>query len=199
MRFAPASCALLLAGSAVNAMVLQQPSQKTSIWTPSSWRGKEAKQIPVYPDAYELDAVERKLAKKAPLVFAGEVRTLQSKLAEACKGYGFVLFGGDCAESFDEFSVDHVRDTFRVILQMALILTFGGGQPVIKIGRMGGHQFAKPRPSPTETIDGVTLPSYQGASDVTTSIEKSPSRRNRKRVLHIQNACWRYMIDALKP
>ena len=84
-----------------------------------------------------------------------------SDLGRACKGDGFVIFGGDCAESFDEFSVDHVRDTFRVILQMALVMTYGGAQPVIKIGRMAG-QFAKPRSNPQETIDGVTLPSYQG-------------------------------------
>jgi 3-deoxy-7-phosphoheptulonate synthase len=106
-------------------------------------------------------AAEAELRRSAPLVFAGEVRTLQAELGKACRGDGFVLFGGDCAESFDEFSVDHVRDTFRVILQMALVMTYGGAQPVVKIGRMAG-QFAKPRSEPTETIDGVTLPSYQG-------------------------------------
>ena len=129
-------------------------------WSPGSWRNYEAKQIPKY-DEEKLRKAEEELAGSAPLVFAGEVRTLMSDLGRACKGDGFVIFGGDCAESFDEFSVDHVRDTFRVILQMALICTYGGGQPVIKIGRMAG-QFAKPRSSSTETIDGVTLPSYQG-------------------------------------
>jgi len=130
-------------------------------WSPSSWRTKESKQIPVYPDQEALEEAEKKLSKSAPLVFAGEVRTLSDQLALASQGKAFVLFGGDCAESFDEFSVDHVRDTFRIILQMSLILTHGGAKPVVKIGRMAG-QFAKPRSSPTETIDGVTLPSYQG-------------------------------------
>jgi|Transcript_451 3-deoxy-7-phosphoheptulonate synthase len=138
--------------------VLQTPVDAP--WSPGSWRDYEAKQIPVY-DADALREAEEELAASAPLVFAGEVRTLMSELGRACKGDGFVIFGGDCAESFDEFSVDHVRDTFRVILQMALVCTYGGGQPVIKIGRMAG-QFAKPRSSPTETIDGVELPSYQG-------------------------------------
>lgn len=189
MRLVATSFALLLAASAVNAMVLQQQPSKTSIWTPSSWRSKEAKQIPVYPDPEELEAIEARLAKKAPLVFAGEVRTLQNKLAEACKGYGFVLFGGDCAESFDEFSVDHVRDTFRVILQMALILTYGGGQPVIKIGRMAG-QFAKPRSSPTETIDGITLPSYQG-DNINREYPFTPEARSAdpKRMLEAYDQC----------
>lgn len=151
-----------LTAAAASAMVLQQPAKtKTAPWTPASWRTKESKQIPVYPDQEALENTEEKLSHCAPLVFAGEVRILQDQLSKACMGDGFVLFGGDCAESFSEFSVDHVRDTFRVILQMALVLTYGGSQPVIKIGRMAG-QFAKPRSSPTETIDGVTLPSYQG-------------------------------------
>ena len=108
-------------------------------WSPGSWRNFEATQIPKY-DEEKLRAAEEELAASAPLVFAGEVRTLMSDLGRACKGDGFVIFGGDCAESFDEFSVDHVRDTFRVILQMALICTYGGGQPVIKIGRMAGDR-----------------------------------------------------------
>jgi len=134
---------------------------KKGEWSPSSWRAKEAKQIPIYPDQEALEEVERELSKSAPLVFAGEVRTLSEQLALASQGKTFVLFGGDCAESFDEFSVNHIQDTFRVILQMSLILTHGGSKPVVKIGRMAG-QFAKPRSSSTETIDGVTLPSYQG-------------------------------------
>lgn len=142
-------------------MVLKSPATKMGAWAPNSWRTKEAKQIPEYPDKAALEAAEETLGKSAPLVFAGEVRTLQEQLAAASQGNAFVLFGGDCAESFDEFSVNHVRDTFRVILQMALILTYGGGKPVVKIGRMAG-QFAKPRSNPLETIDGVTLPSYQG-------------------------------------
>jgi 3-deoxy-7-phosphoheptulonate synthase len=141
---------------------LQVPSTNVDApWSPGSWRNFEAKQIPKYPDAAALRAAEEELAGSAPLVFAGEVRTLQAELGRACKGDGFVLFGGDCAESFDEFSVDHVRDTFRVLLQMSLVCTYGGGQPVVKIGRMAG-QFAKPRSSGTETIGDLTLPSYQG-------------------------------------
>eukprot|EP00567_Pseudictyota_dubia_P016612 CAMPEP_0197453122 /NCGR_PEP_ID=MMETSP1175-20131217/34025_1 /TAXON_ID=1003142 /ORGANISM="Triceratium dubium, Strain CCMP147" /LENGTH=492 /DNA_ID=CAMNT_0042986303 /DNA_START=291 /DNA_END=1769 /DNA_ORIENTATION=- len=150
------------------AMVLRSPTFvkpgsaiTSSNWSPSSWRQKEAKQIPKYPDEEALKEAEAKLSKSAPLVFAGEVRNLSDQLANAARGDAFVLFGGDCAESFDEFSTDHIRDTFRVILQMALILTHAGSKPVVKIGRMAG-QFAKPRSEPTETIDGVTLPSYQG-------------------------------------
>ena len=144
-----------------HAVATPQFSRPTSAWEPGSWRSFPAKQIPEYPDAEKLAAAEAELRGSAPLVFAGEVRALQEDLAKACLGDGFVLFGGDCAESFDEFSVDHVRDTFRVILQMALAMTYGCAQPIIKIGRMAG-QFAKPRSNPLETIDGVTLPSYQG-------------------------------------
>lgn len=136
-------------------------NKENNKWSPFSWRSKKSVQIPVYPDEDALNQVEQRLAKSAPLVFAGEVRSLQEQLALASQGKTFVLFGGDCAESFDEFSVDHIRDTFRVILQMSLILTQGGSKPVVKIGRMAG-QFAKPRSNPMETIDGVTLPSYQG-------------------------------------
>jgi 3-deoxy-7-phosphoheptulonate synthase len=117
--------------------------------------------MPDYEDEAELEAVVKKLSRCSPLVFAGEVRSLHEQLARACSGQGFLLMGGDCAEAFDEFNVDHVRDTFRVILQMALILTFGSAMPVIKVGRMAG-QFAKPRSDPDEVIDGVALPSYRG-------------------------------------
>jgi 3-deoxy-7-phosphoheptulonate synthase len=103
----------------------------------------------------------KKLGRCSPLVFAGEVRTLHEQLARACSGQGFLLMGGDCAEAFEEFNVDHVRDSFRVLLQMALVLTFGSAMPVIKVGRMAG-QFAKPRSEPDEVRDGVTLPSYRG-------------------------------------
>lgn len=130
-------------------------------WSPSSWRSKPSKQIPKYDNEEELAKAEEELSKSAPLTFAGEIRTLSDQLAQAAMGEAFVLFGGDCAESFSEFSTNHIRDTFRVILQMALVLTYGGGKPVVKIGRMAG-QFAKPRSEPTETMDGVTLPSYQG-------------------------------------
>jgi 3-deoxy-7-phosphoheptulonate synthase len=139
----------------------QPPHVESDEWSPSSWRTKEAKQIPKYPDEEALKQAEYQLSRSAPLVFAGEVRNLGDQLAAASMGNAFVIFGGDCAESFDEFSTDHIRDTFRVILQMALIMTHASGKPVVKIGRMAG-QFAKPRSEPLETIDGVTLPSYQG-------------------------------------
>jgi len=130
-------------------------------WAPDSWTSKKARQMPVYDDKDELDKAVGRLERCSPLVFAGEVRYLNEQLARACQGQGFLLMGGDCAESFSEFNVDHVRDTFRVMLQMSLILTFGGAMPIIKVGRMAG-QFAKPRSDSTETVDGVSLPSYRG-------------------------------------
>lgn len=130
-------------------------------WSPTSWKSKVVAQPPNYEDEDELNEALEKLGNFSPLVFAGEVRTLHEQLARACSGQGFVLMGGDCAEAFGEFNVDHVRDSFRVILQMALVLTFGSAMPVIKIGRMAG-QFAKPRSEPDEVRDGVTLPSYRG-------------------------------------
>jgi 3-deoxy-7-phosphoheptulonate synthase len=130
-------------------------------WTRSSWKNKIVYQPPNYEDENELKEALEKLERCSPLVFAGEVRTLHEQLARACSGQGFLLMGGDCAEAFEEFNVDHVRDTFRVILQMALVLTFGSAMPVIKIGRMAG-QFAKPRSEPDEVRDGVSLPSYRG-------------------------------------
>jgi len=131
-------------------------------------------QPPNYEDADELNEAIKKLGKCSPLVFAGEVRTLHEQLARACSGQGFVLMGGDCAEAFNEFNVDHVRDTFRIILQMALVLTFGSAMPVIKIGRMAG-QFAKPRSEPDEVRDGVKLPSYRG--DIINTEEFTPEAR----------------------
>lgn len=131
-------------------------------WTPQSWRDKTALHIPTdYPDPEALAAVEQELSGYPPLVFAGEARTLRSSLARVAKGEAFLLQGGDCAESFKEFHPNNIRDTFRVLLQMAVILTFGAGMPVVKVGRIAG-QYAKPRSSPTETIDGETLPSYRG-------------------------------------
>jgi 3-deoxy-7-phosphoheptulonate synthase len=130
-------------------------------WSPQSWRDCPIRQVPSYPDQDALAASERHLAGYPPLVFAGEARRLRGHLAEAAQGRAFVLQGGDCAESFSEFTANSVRDTFRVLLQMAVVLTFGASTPVIKIGRMAG-QFAKPRSSDSETIDGVTLPSYRG-------------------------------------
>jgi 3-deoxy-7-phosphoheptulonate synthase len=143
--------------------VAAEPPAETATgeWSPQSWKNKVAKQMPKYDDESELNAAVERLEKCSPLVFAGEVRSLHEQLARACHGQGFLLMGGDCAEAFNEFDVDHVRDTFRVILQMALVLTFGGAMPVIKIGRMAG-QFAKPRSEPDEVRDGVSLPSYRG-------------------------------------
>jgi 3-deoxy-7-phosphoheptulonate synthase len=130
-------------------------------WSPTSWKNKNVAQPPNYLDEEELAAAVKKLERSSPLVFAGEVRTLHEQLARACSGQGFLLMGGDCAEAFEEFNVDHVRDSFRVLLQMALVLTFGSAMPVIKVGRMAG-QFAKPRSDPDEVRDGVSLPSYRG-------------------------------------
>ncbi|MGH1398174.1 MAG: class II 3-deoxy-7-phosphoheptulonate synthase [Alphaproteobacteria bacterium] len=130
-------------------------------WSPDSWRAKPVSQMPEYTDQAALQAVEAELTAQPPLVFAGEARNLERKLGEVAHGRGFLLQGGDCAESFSEFSADHIRDTFRVILQMAIVLTYGGSLPVVKVGRMAG-QFAKPRSSDTETQGDVTLPSYRG-------------------------------------
>ena len=131
------------------------------MWQTDSWRNFTAKFIPIYDDRDHLAEVEKTLRGFPPLVFAGEVRSLKRSLADVADGNGFLIQGGDCAESFSEFHADNIRDTFRVILQMAVILTSGTNLPVVKLGRMAG-QFAKPRSSATETIDGVELPSYTG-------------------------------------
>jgi 3-deoxy-7-phosphoheptulonate synthase len=130
-------------------------------WAPSLWRNLPALQMPVYDDQARLSDVEKQLAGYPPLVFAGEARKLKRKLAKVSEGKGFLLQGGDCAESFAEHSADNIRDFFRVFLQMAVILTFAGGQPVVKVGRIAG-QFAKPRSSPTEKVNGKDLPIYRG-------------------------------------
>ena len=131
------------------------------MWQTDSWRQFKAKHIPDYPDPDHLKEVEKTLKDFPPLVFAGEVRSLKRSLTDVAEGNGFLLQGGDCAESFSEFHADNIRDTFRVILQMAVILTSGANLPVVKVGRMAG-QFAKPRSSPTENQNGVELPSYTG-------------------------------------
>ncbi|HSZ52399.1 MAG TPA: 3-deoxy-7-phosphoheptulonate synthase class II [Caulobacteraceae bacterium] len=147
----------------------------THRWTPASWRERPAKHIPAdYPDPEALARVEGELRRMPPLVFAGEARRLKSLLADVAAGKAFLLQGGDCAESFEEFSADNIRDTFRLILQMAVVLTFAGGKPVVKVGRMAG-QFAKPRSDAIETIDGVTLPSYRG--DNINGMEFEPAAR----------------------
>ncbi len=130
-------------------------------WTKSDWRDKPRIQMPDYTDPAALNAVEAQLSQFPPLVFAGEARRLKAQLGAASRGDAFLLQGGDCAEAFDQFSADAIRDTFKVMLQMAMVLTFGAKVPVVKVGRMAG-QFAKPRSAPTETINGVELPSYRG-------------------------------------
>jgi len=152
------------------------------MWQTDSWRKFTAKHTPDYPDQDHLAEVEKTLKGFPPLVFAGEVRSLKRALADVSEGNGFLLQGGDCAESFTEFHADNIRDTFRVILQMAVILTSGANLPVVKVGRMAG-QFAKPRSSPTETIDGVELPSYTG--DIINDIRFDADKRqpNPRRML----------------
>ena len=131
-------------------------------WTPSSWRTKPALHIPNdYPDKAHLGSVEDTLRGYPPLVFAGEARKLKARLADVAMGRAFLMQGGDCAESFKEFHPDNLRDMFRVMMQMAVVLTYGAGQPVVKVGRIAG-QFGKPRSSPVEVRDGITLPSYRG-------------------------------------
>ena len=133
----------------------------TTHWTPDTWRTFEARQLPVYPDAAALAATEAELRTYPPLVFAGEARDLTAQLADVAAGKAFLLQGGDCAESFADFHPNTIRDTFRVLLQMAVVLTFASKLPVVKVGRMAG-QFAKPRSGDTETIGDTTLPSYRG-------------------------------------
>ncbi len=143
-------------------------------WTPDSWRKFPIKQQPVWPDATALESVEERLKSFPPLVFAGEARRLKAQLADVAEGRAFLLQGGDCAESFAEFHPDNIRDTFRVLLQMAVVLTYGANCPVVKVGRLAG-QFAKPRSSDTEVQDGVELPSYRG--DVVNAMEFSAAAR----------------------
>ena len=137
-------------------------------WSPNSWRSKPIQQVPAYPDAAALAETEARLATFPPLVFAGEARKLKKQLAAVAAGEAFLLQGGDCAESFAEHGADNIRDFFRVFLQMAVVLTFAGAQPVVKVGRIAG-QFAKPRSSDTETKGDVTLPTYRG--DIINGIE----------------------------
>jgi len=147
----------------------------TQRWTPDSWRSKPVVQMPTdYPDAGALAGVEDELRALPPLVFAGEARRLTDRLAQVEAGNAFLLQGGDCAESFKEFSTDNIRDTFRLILQMAVVLTFAGRKPVVKVGRIAG-QFAKPRSSSVEMIDGVELPSYRG--DIINGMGFTPGER----------------------
>ena len=129
----------------------------TQSWTLESWRDFPIKQVPKYESQTELQQVEERLASFPPLVFAGEARNLKAQLAEVCEGRAFLLQGGDCAESFAEHHGDNIRDTFRVLLQMSIVLTYGGKLPVIKVGRMAG-KFAKPRSADTVSYTHLTLP-----------------------------------------
>src|SRR5579875_4205391 len=130
-------------------------------WQPSSWREREARQLPEWPDEHAAEEVYGRLRALPPLVFAGEARRLIRSLAAVQAGNAFVLQAGDCAESFDDFSADSIRDKLRVILQMAVVLTYGSGVPVLKIGRIAG-QFAKPRSLPTERVGDIELPVFRG-------------------------------------
>ena len=155
-------------------------------WTPDSWRKKKALHQPIYVDKKKLDKAVKKMKKLPPLVFAGEVRSLKNELAKCVDGKGFLLQAGDCAESFAEFHPNYIRDTFRVIMQMAVVLSFASGVPVTKVGRLAG-QFAKPRSSPIEEKNGVKLPSYLG--DMINGIEFNENSRvpNPDRMLQAYN------------
>lgn len=157
-----------------------------SLWSPTSWREKPILQQPTYPDKVELDRVLKELKNYPPLVFAGEARNLKEQLADVANGEAFLLQGGDCAESFSEFHADNIRDTFKALMQMAVVLTYAGGVPVVKIGRLGG-QFAKPRSSDTETINGITLDAYRG--DIINSVEFTKESRvpDPKRMIQAYN------------
>src|SRR5499427_6456879 len=149
-------------------------------WTPDSWRTKPILQVPEYPDPAALAETEKQLATFPPLVFAGEARNLKKALARVANGEAFLLQGGDCAESFAEHGANNIRDFFRVFLQMAVVLTFAGSSPVVKVGRIAG-QFAKPRSSPTEKRGNIELPSYRGdiinGNDFTEQTRRPDPRR----------------------
>jgi 3-deoxy-7-phosphoheptulonate synthase len=143
-------------------------------WNPNSWRDFPIVQQPEYPDQAQLKNIEKQLNSAPPLVFAEETRSLYKSLSDVCEGKAFLLQGGDCAESFSDFSATNIRDTFKTLLQIAVVLTYGGKCPVVKIARMAG-QYAKPRSSDYETIDGISLPSYRG--DIVNSFEFTESAR----------------------
>nr|CAB3483307.1 unnamed protein product [Digitaria exilis] len=148
-------------GALLRPRAVRAAPRPPSRWSVGSWRDRPALQQPEYPDKAELDEVLRTVEAFPPIVFAGEARTLEERLAEAAVGRAFLLQGGDCAESFKEFNANNIRDTFRVLLQMSVVLMFGGQMPIVKVGRMAG-QFAKPRSDDLEERDGVKLPSYRG-------------------------------------
>ncbi|MFT8245309.1 class II 3-deoxy-7-phosphoheptulonate synthase [Roseomonas sp. BN140053] len=166
-------------------------------WHPGSWRDMPIRQVPDYPDRDALAAMEGKIASFPPLVFAGEADRLTARLADAAEGRAFVLQGGDCAESFGDFRADSIRDTFRVLLQMAVVLTFGASLPVVKLGRMAG-QFAKPRSSDVEKRGEAVLPSYRG--DIVNGPEFSPAARvpdpSRMEFAYLQSAATLNLLRA---
>ena len=158
----------------------------TDKWLPNTWRAKKAKHIPIYENKKELEEVLSSINKFPPLVFAGEARLLQSKLAEVAEGKAFLLQGGDCAESFSDFHPDNIRDTFKVILQMAVVLTFGASCPVVKVGRIAG-QFAKPRSQDIEKVNDVELESYKGDIINGIDFDKISRKPNPKRLIQAYN------------
>jgi len=166
-------------------------------WTPDSWRSKPVLQMPQYPNAGALAEVEAQLATFPPLVFAGEARSLKKSLARVAKGEAFLLQGGDCAESFAEHGANNIRDFFRVFLQMAVVLTYAGAVPVVKVGRIAG-QFAKPRSSPTEKVDGVELPSYRGdiINDIAFTAEARTPDPQRQLMAYRQSAATLNLLRA---
>jgi 3-deoxy-7-phosphoheptulonate synthase len=166
-------------------------------WNPTSWRAKPIRQVPDYPDLEALTAVETRLKTHPPLVFAGEARSLKSRLAQVAEGKAFLLQGGDCAESFAEFHPDNIRDTFRVLLQMAVILTFAAAMPVVKLGRIAG-QFAKPRTADVETRGDVTLPSYRGDNINAMEFDEASRTPNPARLMqaYAQSAATQNLLRA---
>jgi 3-deoxy-7-phosphoheptulonate synthase len=168
-----------------------------SNWKPDSWRSFPIVQVPAFPDAAKLSTVEARLAGFPPLVFAGEARKLKRKLAKVAEGKAFLLQGGDCAESFAEHSADNIRDFFRVFLQMSVVMTFAGGQPIVKVGRIAG-QFAKPRSAPTEIVDGVELPIYRGdiINDTAATVEARMADPERQIMAYRQSAATLNLLRA---
>src|SRR3981189_782689 len=166
-------------------------------WTPDSWRAKPVQQMPQYPDAKALADVEAQLATFPPLVFAGEARNLKKALARVAVGEAFLLQGGDCAESFAEHGANNIRDFFRVLLQMAVGLTYAGALPVVKVGRIAG-QFAKPRSSPVEAVNGVELPSYRGdiVNDIAFTQQARTPARQRQLMAYRQSAATLNLLRA---
>src|ERR1700739_4068961 len=166
-------------------------------WTPESWRSKPVLQVPDYPDAKALADVEAQLATFPPLVFAGEARNLKKALGRVAAGEAFLLQGGDCAESFAEHGANNIRDFFRVFLQMAVVLTYAGAVPVVKLGRIAG-QFAKPRSSPTEKVGGKELPSYRGdiVNDIAFTAEARTPDPQRQLMAYRQSAATLNLLRA---